>query len=70
MFYVTRRGNSLLTKSILGFIEQYWICESEEDFSASLKCVSDVSSLDVKEVLKYIRIRKVNKLIFGQQNIN
>ena len=68
--HLNRRGNSLFAKNLLDFIENKWISESKGDITISLEDVSNVSSLDAKQVLRGIRKSKINKLVFGQLNIN
>ena len=44
--------------------------ESKGDITISLEDVSNVLSLDAKQVLRGIRKSNINKLVFGQLNIN
>ena len=68
--HLIRRGNSLFAKNLLGFIEQNWNCSCKGDVSICSEDVSNVSHSDAQQVLKDIRKSNVNKLIFGQLNIN
>ena len=68
--HLNRRGNSLFAKNLLDFIENKWISESKGDITISLEDVSNVLSLDAKQVLRGIRKSNINKLVFGQLNIN
>ena len=68
--HLNRRGNSLFAKNLLGFIEQNWNCSCKADVSICSEDVSNVSLSDAQHVLKDIRKSDVNKLIFGQLNIN
>ena len=56
-------------KNLLGFIENKWISESKGDIAISLEDVSNISSLDAKQVLRGIRKVNINWLVFGQLNI-
>ena len=56
-------------KNVLGFIENKWISESKGDIAISLEDVSNISSLDAKQVLRGIRKVNINWLVFGQLNI-
>ena len=66
---MNRRGNSPFVKNLLGLIESKWISESQGDITISLEDVSNVSSLDGKQVLRGIRKSNINTLVFGQLNI-
>lgn len=55
---------------LLCFIEQNWNCKGKGDVNIYLKNVSNVSHSDSQQVLKGIRKSNVNKLVFGQLNIN
>ena len=68
--HLNRRGNSFFAKNLLAFIENKWISESKGDITVSLEDVSNVSTLDAKQVLRGIRKTNINKLAFGQLNIN
>ena len=68
--HLNRRGNSFFAKNLLGFIEQNWNCLCKGDGSIYGEDVSYVSHSDVQQVLKDIRKSNVDKLLFGQLNIN
>ena len=68
--HLNRRGNSFFAKSLLGFNEQNWNCSCKGDGSIYGEDVSYVSHSDAQQVLKDIRKSNVDKLIFGQLNIN
>ena len=68
--HLNRRGSSLFAKSLLGFIEQNWNCLCKGDGSIYGEAVSYVSHSDAQQVLKDICKSNVDKLIFGQLNIN
>ena len=68
--HLNRRGNSLFAKNLLGFIEQNWNLKRKGDVSVYSEDVSNVSHSDVQQVSKDIRKSNVNKLVFGQLNIN
>ena len=67
---MNRRGNSLFAKNLLGFIEQNWSFRCKGDVSIYLEDVPNVSHWDAQQVLKDIRKSNINKLVFGQLNIN
>ena len=54
----------------MDFIEQNWNCSCKGDKSIYRGDVSNVSHSDAQQVLKDIFKNNVNKLIFGQLNIN
>ena len=68
--HLNRRGNSLFAKNLLGFIEQNWNFKRKGDVSIYSEDVSDVSHSDAQQLLKDVRKSNVNKLVFGQLNIN
>ena len=68
--HLNRRGNSLFAKNLLGFIEQNWNLKRKGDVSVYSEDVSNVSHSDVQQVSKDIPKSNVNKLVFGQLNIN
>ena len=55
---------------MLGFIENKLISESKGYVTISLEDVSNVLSPNAKQVLRGIRKSNINKLVFGQLNIN
>ena len=68
--YLNTRGNCLFAKNLFGFIEQNLNSSCKRDVSIYAENVSNVSHSHAQQVLKDIRKSNVNKLIFGQLNIN
>ena len=56
--------------AVLDLIEQNWNPKCKGDESIYSEDVSNVSHSDAQQVLKDIRKSNVNKLVFGQLNIN
>ena len=54
----------------ISFIEQNWNCKCKGDVNIYLEDVSNVSQSDAQQVLKDICKSNVNKLVFGQLNVN
>ena len=68
--HLNRRGNSLFAKNLLGFMKQNWNCKCKGDVNIYSEDVTNVSHSDEQQVLKDIRKSNINKLVFGQLNIN
>ena len=68
--HLNRRGNSLFSKNLLGFMKQNWNCKCKGHVNIYSEDVTNVSHSDEQQILKDIRKSNVNKLVFGQLNIN
>ena len=68
--HLNRRGNSPFAKNLWGFIEQNWNCSRNGDVCIYSEDVTNASHSDGQQVLTDIRKSNVNKLVFGQLNIN
>ena len=64
--HLNRRSNSLFAKNVLCFIEHNWNCKCKGDVNIYSEDVSNVS----QQALKDIHKSNINKLVFGQLNIN